>query len=159
MNADLLKERLSYDPATGLFTWLKSNSKKPIVGTVAGTLHDRGYIRININKKLYYAHRLAWLYVHGEVPTHEIDHIDRDTSNNRIANLRIATHAENSANTPKRRTSTSGFKGAYRHQGRWMATIKCNGKQIYLGVFDAAEEAYAAYLGAAKMYHKEFHHH
>lgn len=158
MNVKQLKERLSYSPATGLFTWLKSSSKKPIIGTVAGTLHDHGYIRIKVGEKLHYAHRLAWLYVHGEFPAHEIDHIDRDPSNNRITNLRLATHAQNSANTPKRRTNASGFKGVYRHQGRWLAQMTAGGKSVYLGVFDTAKEAYAAYLGAAKMHHKEFHH-
>jgi hypothetical protein len=158
MNVKLLKTLLLYDPLTGLFTWRKSNSKKPVVGTTAGTLHPHGYIRININKRMYYAHRLAWLYIYGEWPPREIDHKDRDPANNRIVNLRLATHAQNACNAPKRRTNSSGFKGVYAHQGRWTAHIQIGGKSLYLGVFDTAKEAYAAYLGAAKLHHKEFHH-
>jgi hypothetical protein len=158
MNIKLLKTLLAYDPVTGLFTWVRSNSKKRVVGTTAGTRHPHGYIRINIRRKMYYAHRLAWLYVHGKFPPQEIDHIDRDPSNNRISNLRLATHAQNASNAPKRRTNASGFKGAYRHQGRWTSRIQHNGDGIYLGVFDTAEEAHAAYIGASKICHKEFFH-
>jgi len=158
MNTRLLKTLLAYSPDTGLFTWVSSKSKKPIIGAIAGTRHPHGYIRINIQGRMYYAHRLAWMYVHGKFPSHEIDHIDRDPSNNKIANLRLATHAQNSRNTPKRRTNTSGFKGVTRHQKRWKATIQHDGEQIHIGVFDSAKEAYAAYLGATKIYHREFSH-
>jgi hypothetical protein len=156
MNSKLLKTLLHYNPDTGLFTWKYSNSDKPIIGTTAGTRHPHGYIRINIHKKMYYAHRLAWLYIYGELPKLEIDHIDRDPSNNRIENLRIATHSQNMSNAPKRRTNICGLKGVCRHQNRWMARITSQGRGIYLGLFDTAEEAYSAYLVAAKKFHGEF---
>jgi len=156
MDADLLKTLLRYEPNTGLFTWKQSTSKKPIVGTVAGTLHPHGYIRINIKGKMYYAHRLAWLFAYGELPLPEIDHIDGDPANNRINNLRLATHAQNAANAPRRRTNTSGLKGVNRHQGRWMARIQNNNIKYNLGMFDTAEEAYAAYVAAAQKLHGKF---
>jgi HNH endonuclease len=156
MDVKLLKTLLSYDPATGLFIWKASDSTKPIIGTVAGTLHSHGYIRIKIKKKFYYAHRLAWLYVYGKFPEQEIDHKDRDPANNRIDNLRLATHPQNASNAPKRRTNACGLKGVIAHQGRWMARIGHKGKNIYLGVFDTAEEAHAIYVIAAKKYHGEF---
>jgi hypothetical protein len=158
MDTRSLKDLLSYDPTTGLFTWKKSNSTKPVVGTIAGTRHPHGYIRINIKRKMYYAHRLAWLYVHGAFPTHEIDHVDRDPANNRIDNLRLATHPQNASNAPKRRTNRSGLKGVCHVRGRWIATISSNGRQMHIGMFDTAAEAHSAYLAAAKKYHREFMH-
>jgi len=105
---------------------------------------------------MYYAHRLAWLYVHGKWPPAEIDHKDCDPANNRISNLRLATHAQNAANAHLRRTSTSGLKGAYRHQKKWLAQITYNGRRIYLGVFDTDKEAHAAYVAASKDLHGSF---
>ena len=85
-----LRELLSYDPDTGLFRWSKNKGSKD-AGELAGCVSPKGYILIGIDGCLYLAHRLAWLYVHGEFPEKDIDHRDQDKSNNRICNLRLAT--------------------------------------------------------------------
>lgn len=97
--ADLPRERLlevlSYDPGTGIFHWRPGTRRE---GFVAGTIVSEGYISIGIDRRCYKAHRLAWLYFHGIWPSAVVDHIDGDTSNNRIENLRDVTHAQNGLN-------------------------------------------------------------
>jgi len=156
LTAERVRELFNYDPDTGLFTrriaiGYRGRFRK---GDVPGTDNKNGYIRIIVDYKKYYAHRLAWLHVFGYLPE-EIDHIDRNRSNNRISNLRPATHAQNLSNALRLRTK-SGLKGAYRFQNRWKSSITSTGKQIHLGLFDTAEEAHAAYVAAAKKYHGEF---
>ena len=86
-----LKELLDYNPETGLFTWNVYNNIKN--KTTAGTFND-GYIQIKIKQKIYQAHRLAWLYVYGEWPKGQIDHINGIRDDNRIENLRDVTNRE-----------------------------------------------------------------
>jgi hypothetical protein len=133
-----------------------TNSVKP--GDVAGHLTAQGYWRISVDGRRYLAHRLAWLYVHGEWPAAQIDHVDLDKSNNRFANLREATNAQNKANTRARKDNTSGFKGASwdKRSGRWRARICVVGKDSHLGFFDSAETAHAAYCQAANEAFGEF---
>jgi hypothetical protein len=98
-----LQEILEYDPISGVFLWRKSGHKKR-VSKVAGGAIPSGYIVIGINKKTWMAHRLAWIYVNGDIPLDRfIDHINRDRSDNRINNLRLVNHSENSQNQSKRR--------------------------------------------------------
>ena len=99
ISQEQLKELLSHDPVAGGFRWRVTRGGKR-AGSIAGRVRPYGYIHIKIDGKNYYAHQLAWLYVHGEfVP--EINHIDCDPSNNRIANLRPATHSQNLAKQPQ----------------------------------------------------------
>lgn len=88
----------------------------------------------------------------------QIDHIDGNTANNAIANLREASNAQNCMNKPKPKSNTSGFKGVRYHSRdrRWYAHIRLSGKQVHLGLFDTAEEAHAAYCEAAHRLHGEF---
>ena len=98
-----LQEILEYDPTTGIFLW-RENGHKKRVSRVAGGAIPTGYIVIGINKKTWMAHRLAWIYVNGNIPSDRfIDHINRDRSDNRIVNLRLVDPSENSKNTSKRR--------------------------------------------------------
>lgn len=149
---DRLKELLNYEPHTGHFTWRKASARRTIVGSLAGTISTKGYVKIQIDRKLYPAHRLAWLYVYGEWPDNFIDHINRDKSDNRIANLRVVSASVNMRNCGLRSTNTSGFKGvsyiAYRR--KWVATIRLHGKNCVLGKFDTPEAASAAYVSAAE---------
>lgn len=85
-----------------------------------------------------------------------VDHANGDTLDNRKANLRICTNAENLRNRRKERNSTSGFKGAYPSGKKWISRICYNGKTYQLGRFDTPEEAHAAYCGAATRLHGEF---
>jgi hypothetical protein len=147
---EILKERFDYNPETGLFirlTQVQGCRYRP--GTVVETKDTKGYIIIGYNMKTYKAHRLAWLYVHGYLPIVDIDHINRDTSDNRLVNLREVTHEVNMQNQSKRSTNTSGITGVYydtapSHANRtkkWRACIMVAGKHIHLGWTHTKEEA------------------
>lgn len=158
VTAERLRELLSYDEETGEFVWRVRRGGRAYAGTVAGTVMKIGYRHIRIGGKFHYAHRLAWFYVHGRWPTHQIDHVDRDRQNNRISNLREATNAENGRNSIAAPRNTSGFKGVSWHRNceKWKAQIKYNGRQMHIGLFDSAEAAHDAYAIKAKKLHGKF---
>lgn len=145
-----LKHFLKYDPDTGLFTWNTSHNTKLKVGAIAGGLDGEGYHRVMLNGKHYKGHRLAWLYVHGVMPDCEIDHINRNPSDNRIDNLRLADRHLNTQNCGIRKDSTSGFAGVsfYKPTGKWKAQISVNKQKRHLGYFDTPEEAHRVYVEA-----------
>lgn len=151
LTAEQLRDVLNYDPATGIFTWKKMNRRHWLLGTVAGCPHSRGYVKIFVKGHTYFAHRLAWLYVRGEWPPEEVDHINGDRSDNRISNLRLATRSQNRANTFLRTDNTSGIKGVSMHSTskRWRARVYRNGVETHLGFFNTKEEAAEAYRVAA----------
>lgn len=152
-----LRNQYRYDAETGLFTFRRQVAQvKP--GSVAGYRHPSGYHYVSVGNKRYLAHRLAWLYVHGEWPPEQIDHINRAKADNRIANLRLATASENSRNGSKRRNNTSGFVGVCwdKHKRKWLAHIRSDGRFKNLGRYASKEEAYAAYVAASKELHGEF---
>jgi hypothetical protein len=112
---------------------------------------------MRVDGRLYRAHRLAWLYVHGEWPKGNLDHINRDGCDNRIANLRLATYSENGRNSRLRSSNTSGFRGVYRRpNGRFTAQIWHSGACQTLGTFDTIEEAHAIRREAARELYGEF---
>lgn len=98
LTVEFLREILSYDPNTGIFIWKKTLSNRNKVGNVAGTISDRGYIVITINKKRLMAHRLAWMHYFGSEPNGVIDHLDGVHANNRISNLRDVEQVLNTRN-------------------------------------------------------------
>ena len=156
-----LREVLRYDSDNGEFWWRVKPSKyahRVDISNPAGFVKPDGYRQIKIDGVTYREHRLAWLYVHGEWPAEQIDHIDLDRSNNRIDNLREATHSENMCNSSLYANNKSGFKGVYWNKKlrRWMARIGVSGKLIYIGLFDCPSVAHDAYCEAAKKYHGEF---
>ena len=145
-----LKRVLRYDPETGEFTW-KVSKGTAHAGSVAGHLHSDGYTHIGINGKIYKAHRLAWLYVHGKWPKDQIDHINHVRNDNRISNLREASNKDNGLNQKLHKTNSSGVSGVYPHTpGRWKSSIMKNGKLKHLGHFDSFKEAVAARKSAEK---------
>lgn len=147
--------QLDYDPETGIFTWKSDQPQKAwIKGRRAGSPNNHGQICIQVNKKKVFAHRLAWFFVHRKIPQCSIDHINRDPADNRIANLRLATFSQNSANTKSSRGIF--LRGVYRKKGSFYAVICKHRKRIHLGSFDTEQEAHSAYLDAAKMLHGEF---
>jgi hypothetical protein len=156
--AERLREILSYNPETGVFTWLVSTSNRVRVGSVAGTMQNRGYQQMTVDNRRYLAHRLVWLYVHGEWPPTDIDHINGVRNDNRLANLRLATNTQNQANSRKRADNTSGFKGVCwdARDHKWKAHLHVNGRQRHLGYFDCPAAAHRAYLAAAEKLHGEF---
>ena len=151
---DRLREVLNYDADTGVFTWRIKLNRKVVVGSEAGSLKPKGYVSIRIDGHPYYAHRLAWCYVYGSWPPEEIDHINGDRADNRIANLRAATRKQNMENRAHS-IGASGYRGVcwLEANQKWRASITHNGKNLYLGLFGTAEEASAVYKKAAAIYH------
>ena len=149
-----LKELLHYDPETGVFTWaVRRNGIRN--GGVAGGLDAKGYRKIGVDGRLYLAHRLAWLYVHGVWPQAQMDHRNGVHDDNRISNLREATNAQNSQNRALHANNTSGFPGVtwFWQRRKWMSQITFDGKRKGLGYFDDPEEAHEAYLAAKARLH------
>lgn len=153
---EFLKEVLNYNQYTGEFRWAKDIGKNVKAGVLAGTDHY-GYIAIIIRKKKYRAHRLAFLYMTGSFPVNQVDHINRNRSDNRWINLRDVTQEINMRNCNLSKANTSGFAGVSFHKGtgKFMAKIKVNNKAKYLGYFENAQEAYSAYLKAKSIYHHQ----
>lgn len=132
-----------YDPETGIFTW-RIPRPKCTPGAVVGTIEPRGYKVTRLDYRMYYLHRLAWLYMTGEWPEDEVDHIDRNKSNNRWNNLRAATTKQNIENVGLRKSNTSGVTGVSRWRGYWVAKIRNNYKSITIGYFKDFESAVKA---------------
>lgn len=151
LTAERLREKLDYDPNAGIFRWRSSGNSRVGSGSVAGTPHSMGYVQITIDKKHYFAHRLAWLYVYGEWPPGQLDHRDAIRSHNRIENLRPATQSQNLANQRRRAYSRSGFKGVSWHDAtnKWRAMIRKDGRIISLGLYATPAEAHQAYISKA----------
>jgi hypothetical protein len=150
-----LLEMLHYDPASGVFTWLKRVAICLSIGDVAGRKTSGQYLQIKINYRAYLSHRLAWFYTHGSWPVGEIDHINGNRFDNRIANLRDVSVSLNQLNRFKQVPNRLGFTGLYAKRGRFGARIKVNGRQKYLGVFDTPEQASAAYEKARSSIHQQ----
>ena len=159
ITAELVRELLEYSPETGLFRWKerpsRSSWKAIWPGKVAGSLDSKGYLRFQVAGRTHKAHRLAWLYVHGEWPKGEIDHIDGDRSNNAIANLRVATARQNQQNKTAK-VNASGFRGVSKMGRKWRALVTINGRRTHVGIFDTPEAASAAYEAAAAEHYGEF---
>lgn len=156
LTADRLRELLSYDAETGVFyrKIALCNSVKP--GDIAGSDDGEGYIRIRVDGVTHRAHRLAWLYVTGAWPAEEIDHINGNRGDNRIANLREATHAENGQNRAIPRNSRSKRHGVGwdKKAGKWRARIKSKGVEVTLGHFANIEDAVQARAKAKAELHQ-----
>jgi hypothetical protein len=150
VTVERLRQLLTYDPETGIFTWIVA-PRGHRAGVVAGYNKRRdGYRTICIDKCHYLAHRLAWFYMTGEWPS-LIDHINGIPDDNRWQNLRLATSSQNCANRGRNRNNTSGFKGVsfYRRDRNWDVRIMADRKQIYLGRYGDVEQARQAYRRAA----------
>lgn len=152
----VVRELVSYDRETGVFTWLARDRKwftrvnqfKIWNGRFAGRpitrTGDCGYILVSLNGTQLKAHRLAWFYEYGVWPSGEIDHINHDRSDNRIINLRDVPRTENAKNKSVHSHNTSGTTGVGRTRGKWVAYIGTNGRHINLGVFADKESAVVA---------------
>lgn len=118
-----LKNIINYNPETGQFTWLVScgSVKK---GDKAKVNHSEGYITIVIAKKKYKAHRLAYFYMTGKMPSNDMDHLNGNRADNRWSNLRAATRKENAKNKRLRKDSKSGVHGVTLQKGKWHSRIE-----------------------------------
>lgn len=151
LTADRLRELFVYDADTGEFTRRVNVYRSAKAGQKSGYKGKRGYVFLRITYRLYTAHRLAWLYVRGEWPPRDLDHINGNPSDNRIANLRLATMSQNIANARLSTKNRSGAKGVTwaRNEQKWKAQITVHGKCHHLGYFTNKGDAAEAYARAA----------
>lgn len=131
LTQEYLKSILHYAPETGIFTWIVCLSNRAKIGSIAGTIRNNGYSKINIGGQLYYAHRLAWLYMTGKWPKEHVDHKDNVRANNKWKNLREATYSQNNKNRASYGTTD---KNIYPYRGRFAI-------RVCLGTYDTKEEA------------------
>lgn len=169
---DVLHQLLRYEPETGKLFWrersqgffkcLRSASvwnaryaNKEAFTSLSG---PDGYRSGTIENSPYRAHRIIWALYYWVEPECDIDHINGIKSDNRIYNLRLATHEQNMRNQKLSRINSSGYKGVtfHRRSKRWRAEIGYEMRQVYLGLFATKEEAYEAYQSASIRLHGEF---
>lgn len=157
MTQEELKKYLYYDMQSGNFYWKFYSGNRIKIGNVAGSKTNHGYISIRVNKHRQYAHRLAWLYVYGKIPK-QLDHINRNGTDNRISNLRECTQAENMKNVPKLSTNKSGYKGVSwaKNNRKWVVYARHKGKKVNLGYYECIKEAANVYKNFALEHHKQF---
>lgn len=156
LTAEKVREMLDFDPVVGIFKWKNKTNRRDLNGRIAGHLDAHGYLTMQIGKRHYYAHRLAWLWVNGSWPEGDIDHINGNRADIRICNLRDATRTINAQNQRRARgKSVSGLLGAHRHPstGRWLARIVVAGRLIRLGDFATPEQAHECYIEAKRRLH------
>ena len=148
LTRDRLCELLDINTETGIFTWKHTMGGKAKKGQQAGVLNAHGYIMIRVDQVDYLAHRLMWLYVYGAFPILNIDHIDRNRSNNCPINLRVATPKQNGENRSLKSKNASGHRGVflrkYLKSKPWAVNIMSNRKTIHIGYFATVEEAIQA---------------
>lgn len=170
LTQEIIRKLVKYNPNTGIMTWRErpleycknmhvkrmcdSRFEGRAVGHVAEIPNRPTCLQARIFGKLYYVHRLVWLYVYGEFPAEGIDHIDGDATNNRIDNLREASQLVNGKNLGVKSNNTSGIPGVswMKSLGKWRAFINVNYRQINLGLHDDIESAAQARLAAEKKY-------
>ncbi len=170
-NFDYIKECIRYE--NGKLYWLKRplnhfynericngwNTKYAYLE--AGTQRKskrNNYWVIKINYLVIYRSNLVWILHYGEWPLNEVDHEDRNPINDKIENLRLATHMQNSMNRRIYSNNTSGYTGVYfnKNMNQYKGDISANGERIHLGYFDTAEKAAEARRKAAIIYHGDF---
>lgn len=141
ISQERLKSLVDYCPESGVFTW-KNSPRNGFNGKVAGT-KSRGYIMIEHNGQNLFAHRLAWIYMHGEDPDCQIDHINQAKDDNRICNLRLCTQEQNKQNCGPKKNNTSGYRCVFfdKKSGKWQAKVTLHGKRKSLGLYETAAEA------------------
>lgn len=150
---DAVRATFEYDD--GVLRWRLSPSRSVRAGAVAGAENGRGYIQVQWRGRLFVLHKLIYAYHHGWVPE-VVDHVDGDTQNNRIENLRAATKAENQYNAKRRTDNSSGHKNVRKHGDKWQVVVRQNGRRHHVGTFDDLGAAAAAAEQARKNLHGEF---
>jgi hypothetical protein len=155
-----LKALLDYDEVTGVFTWKVNRNNQQVKGKTAGCINQNGYHQLTLNCRTYLGHKLAWLFIYGELPPFYLDHIDGSRVNNSIVNLRKSTKAEYLKNRGKTVRNKSGYKGVSFHKasGKWIAQAMQDRHLSYLGLFNTPEAASLAYQEFALKNHGEFIH-
>lgn len=158
LTIERLKEVVTYDPGTGIFTrnyGVRGSAKGDFVGSIR---KRDGYVTISVDGKAYLAHRLAWFYMTGKWPKPYADHKNGNPTDNGWENIREATQTQQNANTGRRKDNSSGLRGISwcRRPKGWRARICVNGVRTLLGIFADIDDAKWVYEAAAKKYFGEF---
>lgn len=174
LRLEYLSKLMSYNPETGRLFWKVATADMFPDGKgyaersaarwntihagkeAIGTRHKQGYIRIGIRGTQYYAHVLAWALSTGRWPALDVDHINQNTSDNRLENLREISHVRNMRNQSMRRNNTSGVTGVSRSKGGWVAIIGGSLGREVIGWFGNFDDAVAARRRAERLngYHQ-----
>jgi hypothetical protein len=150
LTRDRLLELLQYDAVSGVFYWRISRGTRKAGSAAGSQARPDGYVYVKIDRVLYRSSRLIWLYVYGRWPVAHIDHINGDTSDDRLVNLRGATRSQNLGNRKRNKNNASGFKGVVQRGKRFRAYINKDRQRLWLGNFNTAEQAHEAYFAKAK---------
>lgn len=158
MDIAFLRQHFAYDPETGAVTKLRQRRGDRLpLGTPLGFRNGNGYLRAGVDGRQVYVHQIAWALATGHWSDKIIDHRNGDKTDNRLANLRECTQAENTRNSTRRSHSGQPYKGVRRTRaGTWQARIRIDNKEVYLGTFGTPEQAHEAYAKGAQRYHGEF---
>ena len=156
VTVEQLREMLHYEPETGELTWLVSPAAVVRAGDRAGFTSGKGYRYVTLRGKPYPAHRVIWAHAHGELPQGNVDHINGDRQDNRLANLRDVPPKVNSQNR-RAATKPDALLGVHgprlRYRNPWSAKICVDGRSVHLGSFPTAEAAHEAYVAAKRRLH------
>jgi len=149
----------TFEYKDGYLYWKKpfNPNKANLIGKVAGSIHKTGYQHITWMNKSHKAHRLIFMLHHGYLPDY-LDHINNNRADNRIENLRPATHSENNFNASMAKNNTSGFRGVnwHKHSKSWVVRVCAKGKSKSIGYFDDLELAGLVADEARNLYHGKF---
>ena len=153
MNKDILHELFEYKDGFLIRKLKTSNFAK--LGVPITKIASNGYVQVSVNNKLENAHRIIFMMHHGYMPE-LIDHINGIKIDNKIKNLRAATYIQNSYNSKKRSTNTSGVKNVRFRYGKFHAYFNIKGKQISLGIYESLQEAEKIVMSYRVQHHGEF---
>lgn len=150
LTKDFLESIFSYDEKLGVLRWINSPSRNVKAGESAGCLNPDGYLYVKITGGIYAVHRLVFIMVNGYNPENDIDHVNRNKSDNRPENIREVTRSCNNRNRSMMKSNTSGVTGVFwcKKKKRWKSSIKINGKIKYLGLHIDIVSAACARLAA-----------
>lgn len=152
ISAERLRELVIYCPDAGLFCCRNPDGS---MGEVLGNKSFDGYVVLRLDGISCLAHRMAWLYVHGCIPSGVVDHVNGNRSDNRIENLRVVSAWRNQHNNCMRRRD-GGLVGTYwHHDAKWEARTAVQGKRVFLGFFPTERDAYEAYMSYNKSIGRE----
>lgn len=149
-SVDELKNAFAYDADTGIITWKVSRGGKAIKGARAGGLKGDGYRRIDCGGATYFEHRVVWALYYGDYPTLDIDHINGDRTDNRIANLRLVTMRQNQQNLKWHRKGRLVGASYNKEMKKWKSQISINGETKHIGYYPSEQSAHEAYVRVAE---------
>lgn len=155
VTASKVRELFDYNPDTGLLTRRVTVAPNALAGAVAGKPNTAGHITVCIHARMYTVHRVAWLWMTGEWPNLEIDHINQNKADNRWSNLRQASRSQNLMNRGHKR-KTDLPRGVSRAGRRYQAQIRNGGKFKHIGMFGCPTAAHIAWLKEARLRDRDF---